>query len=71
MLVTWAANKVLGRTGETFWQNEYDHWVRNQPEFSGICRYIEDNPVSGPEAYRWSSSYGVQPRKTSQHFLTY
>jgi type I restriction enzyme R subunit/putative DNA methylase len=28
------ANRILGRTGETFWQAEsYDHWVRDETEF--------------------------------------
>ena len=59
-----AANKLLGRTGETFWENEsYDHWVRDAAEFGRIVRYIENNPVraglaSRPEEYRWSSAWG-------------
>ena len=57
------ANKILGRTGEPFWQAEsYDHWVRNETEFQKIVAYIEDNPVGAglaatPEDYRWSSAY--------------
>jgi type I restriction enzyme R subunit/putative DNA methylase len=57
------ANKILGRTGEPFWQAEsYDHWIRDDREFERICRYIEDNPVRAglvamPEAYRWSSAH--------------
>jgi REP element-mobilizing transposase RayT len=40
------ANRLLGRTGEPFWQKEsYDHWVRNQSEFEKIRAYIENNPV--------------------------
>jgi REP element-mobilizing transposase RayT len=60
------ANRVLGRTGEPFWQKEsYDHWVRNQEEFQRIWRYIENNPVkaglvSSPEEYLWSSGRGVE-----------
>jgi REP element-mobilizing transposase RayT len=39
------ANKLLGRTGEPFWQKEsYDHWVRDQAEFHRIKAYIENNP---------------------------
>jgi REP element-mobilizing transposase RayT len=59
-----AANKLLGRTGETFWENEsYDHWARDAAEFGRIVRYIENNPVraglaSRPEEYRWSSAWG-------------
>ena len=39
-------NKLLGRTGEPFWQREsYDHWVRNETERRRIIAYIENNPV--------------------------
>mgnify|MGYP000455479962 CR=1 FL=1 len=39
------ANKLLGRTGQ-FWQREtYDHLVRDQNEFDRIARYILNNPV--------------------------
>ena len=56
------ANKLLGRTGESFWQKEsYDHWVRDQAEFERIRLYIENNPVKAglvkaPEQYPWSSA---------------
>jgi putative transposase len=56
------ANRLLGRTGEQFWQREsYDHWVRNQEEWSRIARYIERNPVKAGlaariEDYPWSSA---------------
>ncbi len=40
------ANRLLGRTGEPFWQKEsYDHYVRNRMEFERIRIYIEANPV--------------------------
>jgi putative transposase len=40
------ANRLLGRTGEPFWQKEsYDHWVRNEVAYERIRRYIENNPV--------------------------
>jgi len=57
------ANKLLGRTGEPFWENEsYDHWVRDAAELERIRRYIEGNPVRAglvakPEDYRWSSAH--------------
>jgi len=57
------ANKILHRTGEPFWQHEsYDHWVRDEDEWSRIARYIERNPVKAGfvehvENYRWSSAY--------------
>jgi REP element-mobilizing transposase RayT len=56
------ANRILGRTGECFWQAEsYDHWVRNDAELRRIRKYIENNPVRAglvarPEDYRWSSA---------------
>ncbi len=59
------ANRLLGRTGEPFWQKEsYDHWVRNQSEFERIRMYIESNPVKAglvrnPRDYPWSSA-GVE-----------
>jgi putative transposase len=55
------ANRVLGRTGEPFWQREsYDHWVRSSGEFSRIVTYIENNPLKAglvhrAEEYLWSS----------------
>jgi type I restriction enzyme R subunit/putative DNA methylase len=56
------ANRILGRTGETFWQAEsYDHWVRDEAEWKRIVAYIEQNPVKAglvqnAEDYRWSSA---------------
>jgi REP element-mobilizing transposase RayT len=39
------ANKVLGRSGE-FWQPEsFDHIVRNEQQLEKSSRYIEENPV--------------------------
>jgi REP element-mobilizing transposase RayT len=57
------ANLILGRTGETFWQREsYDHWIRNDEEKAGICRYLRLNPVKAglcqtPEEWKWSSAW--------------
>ena len=59
------ANRVLGRTGEPFWQKgSYDHWVRNRSEFEKIRAYIEANPVKAglvrnPQDFPWSSA-GVE-----------
>ena len=56
------ANRVLGRTGEPFWQAEsYDHWVRNEREYLRIADYIECNPVKAGLVghagdYPWSSA---------------
>ena len=55
-------NRLLGRTGEPFWQKEsYDHCVRNRAEWDRICRYIENNPVKAglvnrPEDFPWSGA---------------
>ena len=60
------ANRILGRTGEPFWQREsYDHWVRDQAEFGRIRRYIENNPVKAglvaqASDYPWSSAAEVK-----------
>ncbi len=65
------ANKLLGRTGESFWQSEsYDHWVRNDQEFQRICSYIENNPVRAglvpePAAFVWSSAH-MRPDESSR-----
>jgi putative transposase len=56
------ANRILGRTGERFWQAEsYDHRVRDQEEWKRIRTYIEENPlkaglVRSAADYRWSSA---------------
>jgi len=56
------ANRILGRTGEPFWQDEsFDHWPRDEDEFMRIVAYIENNPVKAgrvkrPEDWRYSSA---------------
>ncbi|MBI3404795.1 MAG: transposase [Acidobacteria bacterium] len=56
------ANRILGRVGETFWQDEsFDHWIRSKPEYLRVKNYIEQNPVtaglvSKPEDWPWSSA---------------
>ena len=57
------ANRILGRTGEVFWQEEsFDHRVRDDAELERIARYVEWNPVSAglaanPWDWRWSSAW--------------
>ena len=57
------ANRILGRTGEPFWQDEsYDRLVRSSVEFDRICNYIEQNPVRAglvatAAEFPWSSAY--------------
>lgn len=56
------ANGILGRSGQ-FWQHEsYDHWVRGEDEIGGIVDYIRNNPVKAglcryPHEWRFSSCY--------------
>jgi REP element-mobilizing transposase RayT len=62
------ANRVLGFTGQSFWQEEsYDRLVRNDREFARIARYIEMNPVNAglcgaPEEFPWSSAWPISNR---------
>jgi REP element-mobilizing transposase RayT len=65
-----AANKILARTGDTFWQPEtFDHWIRNDEEHTRCCRYVVNNPVKAglcaePQDWRWSSAWrGDAPTK--------
>jgi putative transposase len=41
------ANRILGRTGKPFWQDEsYDHWIRSTQELDEVIAYVETNPVN-------------------------
>ena len=57
------ANRILGRIGRPFWQDEsFDHWVRDLSEEDRIRKYIEWNPVKAglvakPEDWPWSSAH--------------
>ena len=54
-------NALLGRSGQ-FWQHEsYDHWVRDEEELFRIIEYIRQNPVlanlaDSAEAYHCCSA---------------
>jgi len=56
------ANRILGRTGQPFWQDEsFDRLVRDDNEFDRIRHYIENNPVkaglvAAAEEFVWSSA---------------
>ncbi len=56
-----AANKILGRTGKFFWQDEsFDHWIRTPTEFDKVQTYIVRNPLKAGfvlhvEDWKWSS----------------
>lgn len=59
------ANRILGRTGLPFWQDEsYDHWVRSAKELRDVISYVEENPVKAglvdvAERWPWSSAWGM------------
>jgi REP element-mobilizing transposase RayT len=56
------ANRILGRTGQPFWQHEsFDRWVRDRRELQRVVRYVEENPVraglaGSAEQWPWSSA---------------
>lgn len=57
-----SANRILGRTGQPFWQDEsYDHYLRNLGQIDRTAAYIEANPVSAglvssADQWMWSSA---------------
>jgi len=56
-------NKLLKRTGDSFWAREYyDHLVRDDQERARLTDYIHDNPrkarlCAGWEDWLWSSAH--------------
>ena len=45
------ANRILGRTGQPFWQsNYYEHIVRSDHELDHIRQYIRENPINWDQA---------------------
>jgi REP element-mobilizing transposase RayT len=56
------ANRMLGRTGMPFWQDEsFDHWIRCDEELHELIEYVETNPVKAglvqaPSEWPWSSA---------------
>jgi putative transposase len=47
------ANKILGREGQ-FWQHEsYDHVVRDEAEWRRIIQYVVNNPVKAGLVKEW------------------
>ena len=53
------ANQIIGRSGE-FWAHEsYDHFVRDNDEWLRIIAYVLNNPVKAgyvehPSEWRWN-----------------
>jgi REP element-mobilizing transposase RayT len=62
------ANRILGRTGSAFWQDEFfDHWVRSAEELQELIEYVENNPVKAglveaKEQWQWSSAGRISLR---------
>ena len=56
------ANRILGGTGMSFWQEEsFDHWLRSEEELQEAIEYVEGNPVRAglvetKEQWAWSSA---------------
>ena len=56
------ANRILGRTGQPFWQDEScDRYLRRSSQIERTIDYIENNPVSArlvysPDGWPWSSA---------------
>ncbi len=56
------ANRILGREGTRFWQNEsFEYWVHNFDTGRQIRAYIEQDPVTAglvknPQDWPWSSA---------------
>ena len=63
------ANRMLGRTGTAFWQDEsFDHWIRCSQELAELIEYIESNPVKAglveaASEWPWSSAGERQTTK--------
>ena len=57
------ANKILGQTGQRFWQPEsFDCVIRDDDEMLRVQRYIRRNPVKAglciqEEQWKWSSAW--------------
>jgi putative transposase len=61
------ANRILGRTGMMFWQDEsFDHWIRSEEELGALIFYVESNPVKAGlvgEACQWPWSSAGDGRR--------
>lgn len=61
-----AANRLLRRTGQPFWQHEsYDHWIRDDADQARCIDYTEQNPVKAglcahAAEWPWSSARKVR-----------
>lgn len=49
-----AANKILGRTGEFWWAEYYDHLIRNEADLERCIEYTWNNPEkAGLRDWKW------------------
>ena len=62
------ANRLLGRSGE-FWQREYfDHLVRSEASLQRIVRYVEENPEkAGLPNWPWMGREDFVAPASSRH----
>jgi REP element-mobilizing transposase RayT len=66
------ANRMLGRTGTPFWQDEsFDHWIRCSQELDELIEYVEANPVKAglvqvASQWPWSSARARRTTKTDR-----
>lgn len=47
------ANKILGRRGDFFQRESYDHYVRDEKELARIIWYVVNNPVKARFVKTW------------------
>jgi REP element-mobilizing transposase RayT len=52
------SNKILGRSGKMWADENFDHWCRTPGKVEGVIRYIRNNPVKAqlverPEDWQW------------------
>ena len=70
-----SANRILGRTGQPFWQDEsWDHYLRRSSQIERTTAYTEKNPVAAglvDASARWPwSSAGWQAKPPAPPNLT-
>ena len=56
------ANQILKRSGDFWFREYYDRFIRDEQHFANAVTYIERNPVKArlvgsPEEWRWSSAW--------------
>jgi len=56
------ANEILRRSGDFWFREYYDRFIRDERHFRSAVTYIERNPVKArfvrlPEEWRWSSAW--------------